>query len=133
MFSMAKNKSIDERDDIFINRLDNCKLLDVMEELYKKEYGVSAKKYLRRIPTRTQADHMLKTLESAPDSITEMFQRRLDCKCAKKGHDPVWTPTIPVPAIKESRIFLSKREAEREGFMPIFQKMLAREGCFILQ
>jgi hypothetical protein len=48
MFSMAKNKSIDERDDIFINRLDNCKLLDVMEELYKKEYGVSAKKYLRR-------------------------------------------------------------------------------------
>jgi hypothetical protein len=89
--------------DAFLNRLDNCKLLDVMEKIYKKEYGLSAKKYLATVPLRSEAKLMLSTLESAPLSITEMFQRRLDeirKKKGKRSRPHVWTPTIPVPAIK---------------------------------
>lgn len=122
MFDMAKSKTVDKRDDVFINRLNNCKLLDVVEEIYKKEYGMSAKKYLQRIPTRSQAEHMLKTLESAPDSITEMFQRRLECECPKKGHNPVWTPTIPVPAIKKSPEFFIEEGSRTGGFHANFPK-----------
>jgi hypothetical protein len=95
---------IKKRNDIFLNQVDNCKLLDIMDKIYKKKYGLSAKRYLVTVPLRSEAENMLQTLESAPPSITEMFQSRLDGKYAKKGkkekHRPIWTPTIPVPAIK---------------------------------
>jgi hypothetical protein len=122
MLGMTKSKTPTEYDDIFINRLDNCKLLDVIDKIYKKEYDLSAKKYLLRIPTRLQAERMLKTLESAPVSITEMFQRRLDCKRAKKGHHPVWTPAIPVPAIKKSPEYFIEEGSRTGGFHANFPK-----------
>ena len=117
-----KQQDNSERDDIFINRLDDCKLLDVMDKIYKKEYDLSAKKYLLKIPTRLQAERMLKTLESAPVSITEMFQRRLDYNSAKKGHHPVWTPTIPVPAIKKSPEYFIEEGSRTGGFHANFPK-----------
>ncbi|GEM_PF-5660304 len=122
MLGMTKSKTTDERDDVFIDRLNDCKLLDVMDEIYKKEYDLSAKKYLLRIPTRSEADRMLKTLESAPASITDMFRRRLDCKCTKKEHYPVWTPTIPVPAIKKSPEYFIEEGSRTGGFHANFPK-----------
>jgi len=122
MVNMTKSKTTTKHDD-FINQINNCKLLDVIEKIYKKEYGLSAKKYLLSIPTRSQAEHMLKTLESAPDSITDMFQRRLDCKCSKKkGKHPVWTPTIPVPAIKKSPEYFIEEGSRTGGFHANFPK-----------
>jgi hypothetical protein len=120
---MTKSKTSAEHDNIFVNRMNNCKLLDVIEKIYKKEYGLSAKKYLLGIPTRTQAERMLKTLESAPDSITDMFQRRLDCKCSKgKEKHPIWTPTIPVPAIKKSPEYFIEEGSRTGGFHANFPK-----------
>lgn len=120
---MTKSKTTVKHDDIFVNRMNNCKLLDVMEKIYKKEYGLSAKKYLLSIPTRSQAEHMLKTLESAPDSITDMFQRRLDHKYRKKKEKhPVWTPTIPVPAIKKSLEYFIEEGSRTGGFHANFPK-----------
>lgn len=102
-------------DDPFLNRLNDCELLDVMEKIYKKEYGLSAKRYLRTVPLRSEAEHMLETLESAPSAITEMFQRRLDGMCKKKGKHHVWTPTIPVPAIKKNDPNYFIEEGSRTG------------------
>jgi hypothetical protein len=94
-------KILEKRNDVFLDRVNDCKLLNVMEKIYKKEYGLSAKRYLLTVPLRSEAENMLRTLESAPSSVTEMFQRRLDGKHSKKGkHRPTWTPSIPVPAIK---------------------------------
>jgi hypothetical protein len=104
---------------IFLNRVDNCMLLDAMDKIYKKEYGLSAKRYLVTVPLRSEAENMLRTLESAPPSITEMFQRRLDGKYTKKGkkekHHPIWTPTIPVPAIKKRDPNYFIEEGSRTG------------------
>jgi len=116
-------KTTDKHDD-FINRLNNCKLLGVMDKIYKKEYGMSAKKYLLRIPSRKEAERMVRTLEYAPASITDMFQRRLDCKCSKKKtrHHPVWTPNIPVPAIKKNPEFFIEEGSRTGGFHANFPK-----------
>src|SRR5579872_1168734 len=123
MIDMAKSKTNTKHDDDFIDQMNNCKLLDVIEKIYKKEYGLSAKKYLLSIPTRSQAEQMLKTLEAADDSITDMFQRRLDCKCSKKkGKHPVWTPTIPVPAIKKSPEYFIEEGSRTGGFHANFPK-----------
>jgi hypothetical protein len=90
-----------------------------MDKIYKKEYGLSAKRYLVTVPLRSEAENMLRTLESAPPSITEMFQSRLDGKYAKKGkkgkHHPIWTPTIPVPAIKKQDPNYFIEEGSRTG------------------
>jgi hypothetical protein len=110
--------------DVFLNRLNNCKLLDIMDKIYKKEYDLSAKKYLLSIPPRSQAERMLRTLESAPASITEMFQGRLDCKRPKKKgrRHPVWTPTIPVPAIKKNPEYFIEEGSRTGGFHANFPK-----------
>jgi len=121
---MNKIKSTKTTDkDDFINRLNNCKLLGVMDKIYKKEYGLSAKKYLQNIPPRPEAEHMIQTLESAPTSITDMFQRRLDCKCKKKkARHPVWTPSIPVPAIKKNPEYFIEEGSRTGGFHANFPK-----------
>src|SRR5215467_11799797 len=115
-----------KRDDPFLDRLDNCKLLNVMEKIYKKEFGLSAKKYLLTVPLRSEANHMLQLLESAPPSITGMFQRRLDVinkKKVKKEKHPVWTPTIPVPAIRgKSPNYLIEEGSRTGGFHANFPK-----------
>ena len=52
---MTKNKNekiSGKPDDIFLTRLNNCQLLDVMDKIYKKEYNLSAKKYLLTVPLR---------------------------------------------------------------------------------
>jgi hypothetical protein len=111
-------KITNKRNDIFLNRLNDCKLLDVMEKIYKKKYGLSSKRYLATVPLRSEAERMLKTLESSPSSITEMFQRRLDGMCTKKGKKRkhyVWTPTIPVPAIKKNDPNYFIEEGSRTG------------------
>ena len=95
----------------------------------KKEYDLSAKKYLLKIPTRLQAERMLKTLESAPVSITEMFQRRLDYNSAKKGHHPVWTPTIPVPAIKKSPEYFIEEGSRTGGFTQFSKRCRNRKAA----
>ncbi len=119
MKNKKKNLKQNKSDNSFLNRLDNCKLLEVMEKIYKKEYGLSAKKYLVTVPLRSEAERMLKTLESAPPSITEMFQKRLDRICKKKTkgkHHPIfWTPTIPVPAIKRNDPEYFIEEGSRTG------------------
>lgn len=117
-------KTIDEHNDVFLSQLNDCQLLDVMDKIYKKEYGLSAKKYLLTIPSRSEAKRMLKTLESAPTSIMDMFQRRLDCKCTKKKgkHSPVWTPTIPVPAIKKNHEYFIEEGSRTGGFHANFPK-----------
>jgi len=63
-------------------------------------------------------------LESAPHSIIDMFQRRLDCKCPKKKgrHHPVWTPTIPVPAIKKNPEYFIEEGSRTGGFHANFPK-----------
>jgi hypothetical protein len=111
-------KLTNKRDDAFLNRLDDCELLDVMEKIYKKKYGLSAKRYLTTVPLRSEAERMLVTLESAPPAITEMFQRRLDGmykKKGKKGKHHIWTPTIPVPAIKKNDPNYFIEEGSRTG------------------
>ena len=111
-------KSTNKRDDSFLNRLDDCKLLGIMERIYKKKYGLSAKRYLATVPLRSEAERMLGTLESAPSAITKMFQRRLDGMCkkkGKKGKHPVWTPTIPVPATKKNDPNYFIEEGSRTG------------------
>jgi hypothetical protein len=121
----GKNKkTTKEHNDVFLNRLNNCQLLDVMDKIYKKEYGLSAKKYLLTIPPRSKAERMIRTLESAPSSITDMFQRRLDYKRPKKKekHHPVWTPTIPVPAIKKDPEYFIEEGSRTGGFHANFPK-----------
>ncbi len=113
-----KSVKLTKRNDAFHKRLDDCKLLDVMEKIYKKKYGLSSKRYLATVPLRSEAEHMLKTLESSPSAITEMFQRRLDGMCknkVKKGKHHIWTPTIPVPAIKKSDPNYFIEEGSRTG------------------
>lgn len=85
-------------DDAFLNRLDDSRLLRVINKIYKKEYGYSAKKYLLTCAPRPQAERILNTLELAPPSITKMFKRRLDGKYKKDE----WTPMIPFPAVKKN-------------------------------
>jgi hypothetical protein len=114
-----KTSKVTNGRDVFLNRLDNCLLLDVMDKIYKKKYGLSAKRYLSTVPIRSEAERMLRTLENAPPSITEMFQRRLQRKRLKKGdkvsRHPIWTPTIPVPAIKKRNPDYFIEEGSRTG------------------
>jgi hypothetical protein len=109
-------RSIKKHNELFLNRVDKCRLLDAMDKIYKKKYGLSAKRYLLTVPSRSEADNMLRTLESAPPSITEMFQRRLDGTYAKgKERHHIWTPTIPVPAIKKKDPNYFIEEGSRTG------------------
>jgi len=119
-----KTKTPDKHNDVFLSRLNDCQLLDVMDKIYKKEYGLSAKKYLLTIPPRSEAERMVRTLESAPASIMDMFQRRLDCKCTKKKgrRFPIWTPTIPVPAIKKDHEYFIEEGSRTGGFHANFPK-----------
>jgi hypothetical protein len=89
-----------------------------MEKIYKKEYGLSAKKYLANFPLKLQAERMVRTLESAPPSITEMFERRLYKPSKKKNGKNkhlIWIPTIPVPAIKKNDPEPFTEEGSRTG------------------
>jgi len=112
-------------DDAFSNRLDDSRLLHVIERIYKKEYGYSSKKYLLTHAPRAEAERMLLTLESAPPSITKMFKRRLDGK--RKKDD--WIPTIPFPAIrKEGDKKRFVEEVHRSGGFEVDFPQLAGEG-----
>jgi len=64
-----------DRNETFRKRLDGSSLLRAMDGIYKKEYGVSAKKYFLTGVPRPQAERMLSTLEGAPHSITKTFKR----------------------------------------------------------
>jgi hypothetical protein len=111
-------------DDGFRNRLDDSRLLRVIEKVYKKEFGYSARKYLLTSAPRPQAERILTTLETAPPSITKMFKRRLDEKHKKDE----WTPMIPFPAVRKNgdkKHFVE--EVHSEGFKVDFPK-LAAEG-----
>ena len=113
-----KAKVTKKSNDVFLNRMNDCKLLDVIEKIYKKKYGLSSKRYLVTVPLRSEAERMLETLESSPSSITGMFQRRLDGICkknAKKRKNHVWTPCIPVPAIKRNDPNYFIEEGSRTG------------------
>ncbi len=114
-----------EADDAFHKRLDDSHLLRVINKIYKKEYGYSARKYLLKCIPRPQADRILNTLEAAPPSITKMFKRRLDGKYAKDH----WTPMIPLPAVRKKgdKQHFVKEERNSHGFKVDFPK-LAGEG-----
>jgi hypothetical protein len=70
-------------------------LLRVIDDVYRKDYGCSAKRYLLTGVPRPQAEQILSTLEGAPHPITKMFRRRLEGKHKKDD----WTPMIPVPGL----------------------------------
>ena len=118
-----KDGHADEED--FRKRLDDCRLLRVINKLYKKEYGYSAKKFLLTSVPRPQAERMLSTLELAPPSITKMFKRRLDGKHRKDE----WTPMIPFPAIRRKggrKVFVE--EVHSSGGFTVDFPRLAAEG-----
>ena len=111
-------------DDDFRNRLDDSRLLRVIEKIYKKEFGYSARKYLLTSAARPQAERILSTLELAPPSITKMFKRRLHGRHKKDE----WTPAIPFPAVRkkgDKKHFVE--EVHSGGFKVDFPK-LASEG-----
>ena len=111
-------------DDAFRKRLDHSRLLHVIDEVYKKEYGCSAKKYLLDIAPRPQAERIMGTLETAPHSITKMFKRRLEGKHKKDE----WSPMIPLPGLLKGRSKLFVEElANSKGFKVDFAR-LAGEG-----
>ncbi|MHB8566806.1 MAG: hypothetical protein ACYC7D_00625 [Nitrososphaerales archaeon] len=120
-----KGRSSAEHGDAFRNRLDDSRLLRIINKIYKKEYGYSARKYLLTCVPRPQADRMLRTLELAPPSITKMFKRRLEGKYRKDE----WTPMIPFPAVRkkgDKKPFVEE-VSHSHGFMVDFAK-LAGEG-----
>jgi hypothetical protein len=91
------------------DRIESCELLHAINRIYKKEYGLSAKRYLLEISTRQDSESILRVLESAPPVITKMFRRRLHGKCHKKH----WTPMIPIPAV-------GKKNKKKKGNGEIF-------------
>jgi len=112
-------------DEAFRKRLENSRLLHVIDEVYKKEYGCSAKKYLLTCAPRQQAEQILGTLEAAPHSITKMFKRRLEGKHKKDE----WTPMIPLPGLlkgSKSKPFVEE-VANSKGFKVDFARV-AGEG-----
>lgn len=114
-----------DADVAFRKRLDDSRLLGIINKLYKKEYGYSAKKFLLGSVPRAQAERILDTLEQAPPSIAKMFKRRLDGKY-RKDH---WTPMIPFPALSpegDKKRFVEEG-SNSGGFNVDFPK-LAAEG-----
>jgi hypothetical protein len=128
---MARRKrsgdSVADRDigEDFLNRVHDSQLLAVINKLYKREYGYSARKFLVTSVPRVQAERILKTLEQAPPSITKMFKRRLKGKYRKDR----WTPKIPFPAVRKEgdRRWFVEEESKSGGFKVDFTK-LAAEG-----
>jgi len=127
MVERKKGKSAGRRDasEVFRKRLDDSRLLRVIDKIYKKEYECSAKKYLLMCAPRPQAERILSTLETAPHSITRMFKRRLEGKHKKDE----WTPMIPLPSLRrggEENLFVEELN-NSEGFRVDFSK-LAGQG-----
>jgi hypothetical protein len=112
-------------DEAFHKRLDDSRLLRAMDNIYKKEYGCSAKRYLLTSAPRPQAERILSALETAPHSITRMFKRRLEGKHKKDE----WTPMIPLPGLAkggDERQFVEELNNSK-GFKVDFAR-LAGEG-----
>ena len=82
-------------DKAFRKRLDESRLLQAIDKIYKEEYNRSAKEYLLTGVPRRQAEQIMNTLERAPHSITKMFKRRLEGEHEKDE----WTPMIPLPGL----------------------------------
>ncbi len=117
--------SIDRHSNAFRDRLDDSPLLRVMNKIYKREYGYSAKKYLLTCVPQPQAERILRTLELAPPSITKMFKRRLDGKYKKDA----WTPMIPLPAVRKNgakKQFVEEMN-DSHGFNVDFSKLAGED------
>ena len=120
-------KSAAERDvdEDFRIRVQDSELLGIINKLYKKEYGYSARKFLLISIPQVQAQRILDTLEQTPPSITKMFKRRLAGKYRKDR----WTPKIPFPAVKkkgDKKRFVE--EGSRSGGFNVDFPKLAAEG-----
>jgi len=119
----SKGRTVAEK--AFRKRLEHSHLLRAIDEVYKKEYGCSAKRYLLDSAPRPQAERILSTLETAPHSITKMFRRRLEGKHRKDE----WTPMIPLPGLQKGsrgKPFVEEL-ANSKGFKVDFAR-LAGEG-----
>ena len=121
----GKSGNEHDADGTFRKRLDDSRLLRIINRLYKKEYGYSARKFILSSVPRPHAERMLDTLEEAPPSIAKMFKRRLDGKHRKDR----WTPMIPFPAVKkegDKRRFVE--EPSGTGAFKVDFAKLAAEG-----